>query len=821
MASTSNLLLTSTNYFQWKSHMEDLLRSKGLYQITLGNETSPTDADKKAKWDNRNDEAHGLIRMSISPDLRFHLQSIVKPKEAWEKIESVFGKDNIIRAQQLENQVLTLSPSDFSCIEDYLSKFKTLRTLCEECNIKIDEDRCIYLILSKLGSAYSMFVYTFYAMQEALGTTYVKPTLENFCDALIREKDKLVQLGVINTVGTSNKALVVHHKDKPKNSKKQHPRHNNKKYKGPKPTQTTSTPNGDKGAKHKNKKIDRHYNFCDKDGHDESKCFNNMEALEATMKKHNISIDSTSSSHRHALSTSGFSFNTTSTSTSNEWLIDSGESYHMAKDKDIFSTLNGCNTKKIFVGDDRSLSVEGFRTVQVENGHFNDVLCVPSLSCNLILVYQITHSSEGKTVDFPPHQFVIKDLKDPKHVLATGIADDITRLYKFDNFGSSSFSSVFVSHSDDLSKLWHEWFGHLNYRSLQQLCNQHMVIGLPLVSCRDDVCAGCVLGKHHRDNFDKHASWHTSGPLQLVHIDLCGPLSSHSFSGCKYFLTFIDDFSRCTWVYFLKLKSKVFDKFLAYKAFVEKQSGHQIQRLRTNNGGEYVNNNFTSYCTTQGIQMQQTVPYTPQQNGVAERNNHTLKEMANCMIQSKGLSLKYWAEAINFENYIVNRTPTKDIKNIILEEAWTKMKSDVSHFRVFGSIAWAHIPDEKRKELQPKSEKCIFFGYSEDVKGYRLLQTHCNKIINRRDVKFDENLLVCEPNSMFVPPLAYEPNLTVVPSLVCEPYSMFVPSSVLVSSSDDDSEDENPPSPAHLPLDESFEPEPPPTPPLPRWVHST
>jgi hypothetical protein len=91
----------------------------------------------------------------------------------------------------------------------------------------------------------------------------------------------------------------------------------------------------------------------------------------------------------------------------------------MAKDKAIFSTLNECNTKKICVGDDRSPSVVGSGTVQVDNGHFNDVLCVPSLSCNLLSVYQITHSGEGKTIDFSPHQVVIKDLKDPKHVLAT------------------------------------------------------------------------------------------------------------------------------------------------------------------------------------------------------------------------------------------------------------------------------------------------------------------------------------------------------------------------------------------------------------------
>jgi hypothetical protein len=92
-----------------------------------------------------------------------------------------------------------------------------------------------------------------------------------------------------------------------------------------------------------------------------------------------------------------------------------------------------------------------------------------------------------------------------------------------------------------------------------------MVIGLPLVSCRDDVCAGCVLYKHLHDSFDKHASWHASNPLHLVHSDLCGSFPSLSFSGFKYFLNFIDDFSKQTWVYFLKLKSEVFDMFLAYK----------------------------------------------------------------------------------------------------------------------------------------------------------------------------------------------------------------------------------------------------------------
>jgi hypothetical protein len=177
---------------------------------------------------------------------------------------------------------------------------------------------------------------------------------------------------LISTVGTSNKALVVQKKDKSKNPNKKHPHphHNKNQNKGPKPSQLAFAPSGDKGEKYKNKKIDRRCKFCGKDGHDRSKCFNNMETLEAAMKNHNISIDSTysSSSHGHALFAYGFSFNATSTSSSNEWIIYCRASYHMAKDKAIFYTLNECNTNKIFVGDDKYLSVVGSGMLEILRG---------------------------------------------------------------------------------------------------------------------------------------------------------------------------------------------------------------------------------------------------------------------------------------------------------------------------------------------------------------------------------------------------------------------------------------------------------------------
>ena len=169
-----------------------------------------------------------------------------------------------------------------------------------------------------------------------------------------------------------------------------------------------------------------------------------MEALEATTNKNNIHLEnSPTSSSGMALSTcgcqasrSGYALDVSSSSHSHEWLIDSGVSYHMEKNKSMFSSLNDCNTKHNYVGDDRSLSVVGSGTNHLYNGQFNDVLCVPTLSCKLLSVYQITHLGEGKKIEFSPHDVVIKDLKYPRHILATGIADDSTRLYKFDNFES-------------------------------------------------------------------------------------------------------------------------------------------------------------------------------------------------------------------------------------------------------------------------------------------------------------------------------------------------------------------------------------------------
>jgi hypothetical protein len=149
------------------------------------------------------------------------------------------------------------------------------------------------------------------------------------------------------------------------------------------------------------------------------------------------------------------------------------------------------------------------------------------------------------------------------------------------------------------SELWHKRLGHLHYKSLPYL--QNMVCGMPSISLnKNEICKGCILGKNIKKTFPSSDN-KAQGILDLVHSNVCGPMSSPSLSDCLYYVIFIDDYSRKCWIYFLKAKSDTFDKVKEYKAFIEKKTGKHIRILRTNNGGEFGSLQFEDLCKSSGI----------------------------------------------------------------------------------------------------------------------------------------------------------------------------------------------------------------------------
>jgi transposase InsO family protein len=251
------------------------------------------------------------------------------------------------------------------------------------------------------------------------------------------------------------------------------------------------------------------------------------------------------------------------------------------------------------------------------------------------------------------------------------------------------------------------------------------------------VCRGCALGKFTKVDFPNSDN-RSAEVLDLVHTNVCGPMSRASLSGCEYYLTFIDDHSRKTWIYFMKAKSEVFKRFQEFKALVENQTGKRIKVLRSDNGGEYASREFVDFCTHTGIRRQMTVPYNPQQNGVFKRKNMAITGAARSMLHDQSLPLYLWAEASVATVYLQNSSPHKILGKKTPKEAFTNSKPNVEHIRIFRCLTYSHVPSKRRTKLDPTAQQGILVGYSDVSKAYRIYIPSQRRVVVSRVVRFEE-----------------------------------------------------------------------------------
>jgi len=207
-----------------------------------------------------------------------------------------------------------------------------------------------------------------------------------------------------------------------------------------------------------------------------------------------------------------------------------------------------------------------------------------------------------------------------------------------------------------------------------------------------EVCEACQLGKQARHPFPTETTHVSSKPLEMIHLDVW-TTKTESIGGCKYYVSFINDYTRKVWVYFMKHKGEVFQHFLNFKAMVEKEKGVNIKCLRFDGGGEYFSNEFNEYLKEHGIQRKYSCSYSPQQNGVVERKNMHITEIARAMLNEKKFPNYFWAKTIATTVYIMNRTPIMAVHGMTPEEKFTGKKPDVSHFIVFSCITYVHVPN--------------------------------------------------------------------------------------------------------------------------------
>jgi hypothetical protein len=286
-------------------------------------------------------------------------------------------------------------------------------------------------------------------------------------------------------------------------------------------------------------------------------------------------------------------------------------------------------------------------------------------------------------------------------------------------------------------ELCHRILAHINYKALPYVSKE--VTGLlDFKVDHEGVCKGCAKGKNIMNPFPK-SDIKAEGVLDLIHSNVCVPIPSTSLSGYVYYVSFIDDYYRKTWVIFLKSKDEVFGKFKEFKALIENLPERKIKILRPDNGGEYTSKEFVRFCRDVGIKRELTTPYNPQQNGVVERKNGTIMEAVKTMIHDQDLPMHLWAEASRTIVYLQNKLSQSALGFKTPKEIFFGNKSEVSHLKIFGCPVFVHIPKEKRTKLDPSGKKGIFVGYCEVSKAFRIYIPGYHHIEINGDVTFDED----------------------------------------------------------------------------------
>lgn len=638
-------LAGADNFQSWKIRIIMLLKENKVETFIKPDKVKPEAEPDLSNWNEGNDKAMKIIIDGVRDHIVPILSKYDKAYEMYKALEKTYEINNASKKLALKREMNQISMNKNEKINAYFLRVSALRDQLSLLGHEIDGKELALIALDGLPESWETFVAGISARSKF-------PKFDRLRTDCLQEESRLDKRGLKKKINDEeNHALNVntHKKKKFKHFRK-------KKF-------NTEYPKRDLS----HVKCFR----CDKPGHVVTNCpyKNHQASFTKSKKKPNEEIKKEQFVLYSALSNQ--------VPNKNIWVIDSGSSRHITGFKELLETMTEESDEEVTIGDDSSYPVRGIGTctIKLKTGisiQLTGVLFVPGIKRNLLSIsaledngYRVTFM-DGKVKAWP---------KGLTFKQANTIGRRQGCLYEL----NTDINQVLVNDISNLNEVWHRRLGHLNYKTLSSM--ENLVNGLPkLKQYHSGACKGCALGKNTKGTFQNSVS-RTNEVLELIHSDLCGPMSVSSIGGCKYYIIFVDDFSRKTWIYFLKYKEseEVLSKFKDFKSITENLSGKKIKILRTDNGKEYTSEIFKQFCKEAGIKREYTVPYNPQQNGVAERKNRTIIEATKAMLLDQNLDTSLWAEASNTAVYIQNRCPHSHIENKTPEEAFTGTKPDISN----------------------------------------------------------------------------------------------------------------------------------------------
>lgn len=411
------------------------------------------------------------------------------------------------------------------------------------------------------------------------------------------------------------------------------------------------------------------------------------------------------------------------------------------------------------------------------------MLLVPDLQEPLLSVSQlcddgntVCFTSEGRFI-FNNNDFDLASLSRP-----AGVGERRGNLYYLPgSVGAFSASITPKLGSDNNSLLlWHQRLGHIGLKLLKTLLRTCNIRARLFNEIEVQRCSTCVQSKMHWLKFSSRSAYWSKSKGDLNYSDVCS-FEEKSREGFKYWITFIDDYSKESTAYPLKYKDQAYQSFMHFKSMFEKSGHFTIKELRSDNGSEYINGPFCDFLLKGGIKHEPGPPHSPELNGVAERANRTICEKVRCLLLSSHTPKIFWVDALRHIMFTLNCVPCHtpagfNSPNRINDTPLVEL----SYLRPFGCLVWYKVPEANRKKLEPKGRSSMLLSYINHGAGYHVWDLEKKCAVKTRDVVFVEDVfpytstLISPPSPSLPVEIEWTTTTTIPPAALPPPPRNFI-----------------------------------------------